>query len=70
MRGLMSDNPGILNLRMKRIPEKNLPVLQRLARLKGVQTSYVAMSKEHRDASPESLLTTLRALGVPVRQPA
>ena len=51
---------------MKSVPQKNLARLQRLARLKGVQTSYLAMSKERRDASPESLLTTLRALGVPV----
>jgi 4-alpha-glucanotransferase len=54
---------------MKSAPEKSLPALRRLARLKGVQTSYLAMSNERREASPESLLTTLRALEVPVAHP-
>lgn len=51
---------------MRTASEKNLPGLHGLARLKGVQTSYLAMSKERRAATPESLLTTLRALGLPV----
>jgi 4-alpha-glucanotransferase len=51
---------------VRRNQGKFFPALRRLARLNGVLTNYLAMSKERRDASPESLLTTLRALGVPV----
>ena len=51
---------------MKAVLKKSLLPLQRLARLNGVQTSYVDMSKRRRVASPEALLTMLRALSVPV----
>jgi 4-alpha-glucanotransferase len=51
---------------MKAILKKSLLPLQRLARLNGVQTSYVDMSKRRRVAAPEALLTMLRALCVPV----
>ena len=42
--------------------------LAELARLYGVQTSYIDMSRKRREASPESVLLVLRALGVPVEK--
>ncbi|MBN1607561.1 MAG: 4-alpha-glucanotransferase [Polyangiaceae bacterium] len=48
-------------------PVRNtLRVLYLLARQYGVQTSYVDMAKQRREASPESLLAVLRTLGVDV----
>jgi 4-alpha-glucanotransferase len=40
-----------------------------LARLHGVQTDYLDMSRRRRPARPESLLAVLRALGAPVQHP-
>ena len=42
--------------------------LGRLARLYGVQTSYIGLGKKRKDASPEALLSVLAALGAPVRK--
>ncbi|MFH1087874.1 MAG: 4-alpha-glucanotransferase, partial [Chloroflexota bacterium] len=41
-------------------------LLQRLARLYGVQTAYYDVSRRRREASVDSLLAALRALGAPV----
>jgi len=40
--------------------------LQKLAHLNGVQTAYYDMSHRRRQASPESLLAMIRALGAPL----
>jgi hypothetical protein len=40
--------------------------LTELARLHGIQTSYIDMAKERRDADPEALLLVLRAMGAGV----
>ena len=37
--------------------------LRELARLYGIQTSYIDMTKQRRDADPEALLLVLRAMG-------
>jgi 4-alpha-glucanotransferase len=42
--------------------------LAQLAKLYGVQTSYIDMRRKERKASPESLLLVLRALGAPVER--
>ncbi len=47
--------------RMKHLPGKNLPALQRLARLKGVQASYLAMSKERREVMTEKCFARYQA---------
>jgi len=45
---------------------KERAALGRLARLYGVQTSYFDVRRRRREASPESLLAALRALGAPL----
>jgi 4-alpha-glucanotransferase len=47
----------------------NRPLLQ-LARLHGIQTSYIDMRHQRRDADPESLILTLRAIGSGVERMA
>lgn len=47
----------------------NRPLLQ-LARLHGIQTSYLDMRHRRRDADPESLILTLRAIGSGVERMA
>jgi 4-alpha-glucanotransferase len=47
-----------------------LQALRQLARLHGVQTSYVDMAKRRQEASADSLLAVLRALGVSVARAA
>ena len=47
----------------------NRPLLQ-LARLHGIQTSYIDMTHQRRDADPESLILTLRAIGSGVERMA
>src|SRR5262245_2484333 len=42
--------------------------LKQLARLYGIQTSYVDMAKRVVDAHPESVILALQALGSPVRR--
>jgi 4-alpha-glucanotransferase len=42
--------------------------IRELARLYGIQTSYVDMAKQRRDADPESLLFVLRAMGAGVEK--
>jgi 4-alpha-glucanotransferase len=51
---------------MKRTQKEFLSALHELARLNGVQTSYLDMTQCRRDSSPESLLAVLRTLGVPI----
>ena len=41
-------------------------MLNRLARLHGVETSYLGMDGRRKFASPESLLLVLQALGAPL----
>jgi len=45
---------------------RDLALLRRLARLHGVQSSYVDQERRRVFASPSALLTALRALGAPV----
>jgi hypothetical protein len=42
--------------------------LNQLARLYGIQTSYIDMQKQRRDADPEALLLVLRAMGAGVER--
>jgi 4-alpha-glucanotransferase len=42
--------------------------LNQLARLYGIQTSFIDMAKQRRDADPESLLLVLRAMGAGVER--
>jgi hypothetical protein len=51
-----------------RKPDSARSALQQLSRLHGVQTSYLDMNQRRRDASTESLLAVLRALGVGVER--
>ncbi|MDR9785702.1 MAG: hypothetical protein RJR37_00205 [Peptococcaceae bacterium MAG4] len=44
-------------------------LLHRLARLYGVETSYLDYQGTRRQATPESLLAALRALGAPLAKP-
>jgi 4-alpha-glucanotransferase len=44
--------------------------LLQLARLYGIQTSYIDMTHQRRDADPDSLLLTLRAMGAGVERTA
>lgn len=43
--------------------------LLELAKLYGIQTSYIDMAKQHRDADPETLLLVLRAMGAGIERP-
>jgi len=47
----------------------NLNILSQLARLYNVQTAYYDVTRKRRQASVESLLAILRALGAPVASP-
>jgi 4-alpha-glucanotransferase len=47
-------------------PDRNL---QQLAKLWGIQTSYLDMSKQRRDADPEAMMMVLRAMGAGVDGP-
>ena len=49
------------------LPTKESTALRHLARMHGVQTSYVDMARHRQEASPESLLAVLRSLGVAVK---
>lgn len=50
--------------------EKQARLLQQLARLYGIQTAYYDALGRRRQATPDSLLSALRALGAPVAGPA
>ncbi len=45
---------------------RSIPLLRTLARLYGIQTAYYGIGRKRTEASPESLLATLRALGAPL----
>ncbi|MPZ49576.1 MAG: 4-alpha-glucanotransferase [Dehalococcoidia bacterium] len=47
-------------------PQTEPALLRRLARLYGVQTSYIGMDAASVEARPESLLAALRGLGAPI----
>jgi len=51
---------------MNHNPPAGAKALRQLARLHGVQTSYVDMARRHQPAAAASLLAVLRTLGVPL----
>jgi 4-alpha-glucanotransferase len=50
-------------------PTSNIPFLNRLARLYGLQSAYYDVNNCRQQASPESLVAILQSLGAPVASP-